>query len=73
MLASVVGEEWTEPGELLRLETGDSIREIWGHILRQRTLEWRKPGNEDEAVTVDLPSEMGCLQPDPHMQSGLET
>lgn len=28
MLASVVGEEWTEPGELLRLETGHSIREM---------------------------------------------
>ena len=47
--------------------------ERWGYILRQRTLEWRRPGNEDEAVTVDPPSEMGCLQPDPHMQSGLET
>lgn len=38
--------------------------EIWGSILRQRTLEWRRPGPEDEAATVDLPSVMGCLQPD---------
>lgn len=73
MLASMVGEKWTEPGELLRLETGDSVREIRGSILRQRTLEWRRPGPEDEAATVDLPSAMGCLQPDPRTQSGLET
>ena len=72
MLASVVGEKWTQPGELLRLETGDSIREIWGSILRQRMLEWRRPGHEDEVATVDLPSAMGCLQPDPHTPSGLE-
>ena len=72
MLASVVGEKWTQPGELLRLETGDSIREIWGSILRQRMLEWRRPGHEDEAATVDLPSAMGSLQPDTHTPSGLE-
>ena len=35
-------------------------------------LEWRRPGHEDEVATVDLPSAMGCLQPDPHTPSGLE-
>lgn len=42
-----------------------------GSILRQRTLEWRRPGPEDEAATVDLPSVDGLPAARPRTQSGL--